>query len=168
MNHMLVPKTQTLIDRSMMKLAFAEREKSDDPKFRKSVQSGVGAVIAEKSTVISSSANTVPVRLKEIFERDRYEIAHADRYHVIEHAERAAIFIALLSGRSLSGTTIYCTRFPCSDCARAIIAVGISRVVVAEGYAGEGLWQEAQKAALGMMRSAGVKVRYLSEPDVAI
>jgi dCMP deaminase len=88
-----------------------------------------------------------------------------DRYFLIEHAERAAIFKALLAGRDLAGATIYCTRFPCSDCARAVIWAGIKRAVFPAGFAGEDRWLSAQRAALRMLRETGVKVRYL--PQIA-
>jgi dCMP deaminase len=49
---------------------------------------------------------------------------------VLEHAERNAIFDALLPRNLLKGATMYSTLFPCADCARAIVASGVSRLVV--------------------------------------
>lgn len=126
-------------------------------------QSGVGVVIADRRGEIVRSANVLPPALAISFSETKQLVAHDDRYHVIEHAERAAIFQALRAGNDLSGATIYCTRFPCSDCARAILWSGIKRAVFPGGFAGEDRWIEAQRAALRILRAGGVRVRYLKE-----
>ncbi|MBA3859097.1 MAG: hypothetical protein C0508_01190 [Cyanobacteria bacterium PR.023] len=50
------------------------------------------------------------------------------------HAEMAAIVDAARRGVSVVNATIYCTTFPCHECARHIIAAGIKRVVYIEPY----------------------------------
>lgn len=50
------------------------------------------------------------------------------------HAEMAAITDAVRHGVSTAGCTLYTTTFPCHDCAKHIIAAGISRVVYIEPY----------------------------------
>lgn len=53
-----------------------------------------------------------------------------EKYKLIVHAEMNSIYNATMSGVSLVGATIYTTGLPtCSDCARGIIQVGITRVV---------------------------------------
>lgn len=145
-----------------MAKAFAERGSTDDPKGKIIAQSSVGAVIAEKSQLVTASANVLPPRLKETYIASAQEVTDSDRYHVIEHAERAAIFKAFHMHADMANATIYCTRFPCSDCARAIVWAGIKRAVFAGGFAGEKRWLSAQRAALKILRDSGVKVRYLS------
>lgn len=49
----------------------------------------------------------------------------------VVHAELNAI---LNSGRSLKGTTMYVTLFPCNECAKAIIQSGIKKVVYLRMY----------------------------------
>ena len=51
------------------------------------------------------------------------------KYKWTEHAERNAIFNAVLSGITLHDCTLYNTWYPCADCARAIIQTGIRTVV---------------------------------------
>ena len=51
------------------------------------------------------------------------------------HAEMVAITGAALRGISLGGGTLYTTTFPCHNCAKHIVAAGISRVVYIEPYA---------------------------------
>lgn len=55
------------------------------------------------------------------------------KYYNIEHAEREAINDARDKGHSAIGSTMYTTLFPCADCARAIIAAGVARLVAPYG-----------------------------------
>jgi deoxycytidylate deaminase len=50
------------------------------------------------------------------------------------HAEMAALSSCLRSGISTIGGTLYCTTFPCHNCAKHIIAAGLRRVVYVEPY----------------------------------
>lgn len=52
----------------------------------------------------------------------------------IAHAEMAAICTAARRGTPLRGSTLYTTTYPCHECARLIIAAGISRVVYIAPY----------------------------------
>lgn len=50
------------------------------------------------------------------------------------HAEMEAILCCTRSGVSTRGATLFCTTFPCHNCARHIIAAGFKRVVYIEPY----------------------------------
>jgi deoxycytidylate deaminase len=50
------------------------------------------------------------------------------------HAEMDALLACARSGRSTRGSTLLVTTFPCHNCARHIIAAGVSRVVYVEPY----------------------------------
>ena len=154
---------KTAIDLYYLKIAFEESKNSDDPKARTVAQSAVGAVLVANGKIIGRSANVLPPALKARHVLLKRPIQEMERYHIIEHAERSAIFKAFLVGSSTVGSTIYCTRFPCSDCARAIVWSGVTRAVFASGFAAEKRWIDAQRAALEIMRDAGVTVRVLSE-----
>ena len=52
----------------------------------------------------------------------------------IIHAEMSAISDAARLGRSTKGATLFCTTFPCHNCARHIVASGIDRVLYIEPY----------------------------------
>lgn len=145
-----------------MSEAFTERFSTDDPKGKIVLQSAVGAVIVKNWNELSRSANVLPPELKAAMVKKGQVIEEEDRYHLIEHAERSAIFKAVRARADLSGSTIYCTRFPCSDCARAIVWAGIKRAVFAGGFAGEQRWLSSQRAALRILRDGGVTVRYLN------
>jgi len=50
------------------------------------------------------------------------------------HAEMNALTDAARLGRATKGTTLYCTTFPCHNCAKHIVASGIDRVVYIQPY----------------------------------
>lgn len=50
------------------------------------------------------------------------------------HAEMAALVACARSGVSPTGGTLYCTTFPCHNCAKHIVAAGIRSVVYVEPY----------------------------------
>ncbi len=49
----------------------------------------------------------------------------ADKYDTVTHAEANAIVSAV---ESLHGCSLYCTLFPCNECAKLIITAGIKRL----------------------------------------
>lgn len=50
------------------------------------------------------------------------------------HAEMSAILSCARTGVSLQGATLYCSTFPCHNCAKHIVGAGIVRVVYIEPY----------------------------------
>ena len=95
----------------------------------------VGAVIADASgEVLSMGTNRPPKQMHLSADDSRLAIAgdHEWKYFMLEHAERNAIANARDSGRSLKGATIYVSLYPCANCARAIAAAGIRRLVAPE------------------------------------
>jgi len=50
------------------------------------------------------------------------------------HAEMNAVLSAARSGHSPVGGTLYCTTFPCHNCARHLVNAGVSRVYYVEPY----------------------------------
>lgn len=94
-----------------------------------------------------------------------------EKYDYIEHAERAVIYKAAQAGYSTAGATMYVVWFACPDCARAIIAAGIT-TVVGSLHAREATpprWADAVSLGESMLRSAGVNMRWLADRlDVSI
>ncbi len=94
---------------------------------------------------------------------DEVEERHArpTKYEWTEHAERNAIYNAARMGVALKGSTIYVTHVPCADCARAIIQVGITRVVAdascMEGGFGD-RWSDAAQITREMLDEAGIPI----------
>lgn len=90
----------------------------------------VGAVIAGfNREILSVGYNGFPRGVNDDVEERHQRPA---KYLWTEHAERNAIYNAARRGVELEGATIYLPWYPCMDCARAIVQVGISDVVAVE------------------------------------
>ena len=70
----------------------------------------------------------------------------------VVHAELNAILNALQAGKSLVGTTMYVTLFPCNECAKAIIQAGIKKVVYLRMYSNQTIVEATKR----MFNAAGV------------
>jgi cytidine deaminase len=55
-------------------------------------------------------------------------------YGRVVHAEMCAICDAARLGKSIKGSTLYCTTFPCHNCTKHILAAGVRKVVYIEPY----------------------------------
>lgn len=80
----------------------------------------------------------------------------------IEHAERQSLFAAARAGVSTWGSTLYCPWFACSDCARAIVLCGVTRVVGHQQRMDmtPDRWKASVEAGLNLMRAAGVVLEF--------
>src|SRR5690625_3168953 len=58
----------------------------------------------------------------------------SDLFGRVVHAEIDALLSCSRAGIPTKGSTLYCTTFPCHNCAKHIIAGGINRVVYVEPY----------------------------------
>ncbi|MBL4747689.1 MAG: CMP deaminase [Magnetovibrio sp.] len=122
----------------------------------------VGAVIvAEDKTPSSYGYNGFPRDIDDDV-AERHE--RPDKYDWTEHAERNAIYNATRTGQTLLKNTIYVTHVPCPDCARAILQVGIKRVVVDKASVSDAdfqaRWDEKGKFSQRMFKEAGIDMTY--------
>ena len=88
------------------------------------------------------------------------------KYKWVEHAERNAIYDAARRGVALEGATMVCPWAACSDCARAVIQSGITRVVThkqAHDRSPE-FWLEEIKFAFQMWEEAGIELEFYDGP----
>jgi dCMP deaminase len=87
------------------------------------------------------------------------------KYAWTEHAERNAIFNAARVGVSLDGCTLYVsTLFPCVDCARGIVQVGIKALVTSPPDFDDPVWGEGFRTAKAMFDEARLEVRCVTVP----
>jgi len=94
----------------------------------------IGAVIVKDTRIVSIGYNGAPATLGQC---DEYGcIIDKERGGCIRtiHAEQNAIAYASRVGIPLENGTLYVTMSPCIDCAKLIIASGISRIVYKEEY----------------------------------
>lgn len=87
--------------------------------------------LAEDLTVLSIPEQLE--KLRPLLKRTRY--MQLIEFVRAVHAEMSAITDAAARGVSVKNCTLYVTTFPCHECARHIVAAGISRVVYIEPYA---------------------------------
>jgi deoxycytidylate deaminase len=71
-------------------------------------------------------------KLREVLEGSR--ITELNEFGRAVHAEMEALLACARKGVSTKGATLYCTTFPCHNCAKHIIAAGIHRVFYIEPY----------------------------------
>jgi deoxycytidylate deaminase len=61
-------------------------------------------------------------------------IMDVTEYGRVVHAEMCAICDAARLGKSIKGSILFCTTFPCHNCTKHILAAGVVRVVYMEPY----------------------------------
>ena len=129
---------------------FIGKNYSKDPRTK------VGALILRADgTPVSWGYNGFPRGIVETTElwKNREE-----KYKRVLHAESNAIDFAR---ESLEGTTIFCSLFPCSNCAARIVQSGITRVV----FEGEPREDLGAKIAFEMFSQANIAVIQKKEDD---
>jgi dCMP deaminase len=98
------------------------------------------ALIVKGLQIISTGYAGVPSQLKHCQEvgciRERLGIESGTRHELCRgaHAESNAIAYAARYGISVEGAIMYCTRLPCSSCAKSIVNSGIVKVVYQDDY----------------------------------
>jgi len=92
--------------------------------------------ILEKQEIILDILSRVPETerdaLKNILEDSK--LKNITEYGRVVHAEMEALLACARGGIGTTGAHLYCTTFPCHNCAKHIIASGIERVVYVEPY----------------------------------
>jgi dCMP deaminase len=153
-------------DRRLLLLCEEVRQDSHDPDRK------VGVVIANGEQILAVGTNAPPTSLG-LTPAESHEAIRQDaswKYFMLEHAERNAIFAAHVRGQSLIGTTMYGTLFPCADCARAIVASGVARLVVFAldfDPVRDEKWLDHYRRAESIFALAGVAVDVVNPEDVA-
>jgi dCMP deaminase len=151
-------------DRRFLLLCRKVREGSHDPDRK------VGTVIADEAGQQLAVGTNAPPRSLGLTASESLEAMRhnpAWKYFLLEHAERNAIYAAYAEGKSLAGATMYGTLFPCADCARAIVAAGLSRLVIfglGENPDRDEKWLEHYRYAKEILARAGLTVEIV-DPD---
>jgi dCMP deaminase len=121
----------------------------------------VGAVVVgSKGQILSTGYNGFPRGIKDTPKRlnDR-----ETKLFLVVHAEMNAIFNATYNGVSLDESTLFVWGLPaCAECAKGIIQVGISKVVVSKQCIEiRPHWNESWKQSQKLFREAGVQTYIL-------
>lgn len=106
---------------------FTRNEDSNKAEQNEIIQ-GIVASVSDVEEVSDDCIRAV----KEVLEKSR--IRDLTEFGRVVHAEMEAILSCARAGINCIGSTLYCTTFPCHNCAKHIIASGIERVVYVEPY----------------------------------
>jgi len=143
-------------DYRFMELAEIIAEWSKD----KNTQTGAVIVHDKENTELTVGYNGFPRGADDDTDQRRYE--KPMKYMWTEHAERNAIYKAARLGININGARMYCTYFPCVDCARAIIQSGISKIYSPKPDFNHHKWGESWTESIIMFRECGVEVIWTS------
>lgn len=125
----------------------------------------VGAVIVDDAHVVRSTGyNGLPRGISDKDET-RFDRKSGEKFFWFEHAERNAIYNAARMGTPLDGCTIYVNRFPCSDCARAIIQSGIASVYCPPKPVNDGALDHSFDVSEVLLKEAGLTVMAHNDDD---
>jgi dCMP deaminase len=115
----------------------------------------VGAVIVGKNgQIISQGYNGFPRGVKDSPERLNNR---EEKYKYVVHAEMNCIYNACQNGTPLIGTSLYIYGLPvCSECAKGIVQVGISKVTMQHPAIIPVHWEEKVLISKTIFKEAGV------------
>ena len=138
-------------DEYFMGVAFLSGMRSKDPSTQ------VGACIIDKQKkIIGMGYNGFPVGSSDDeMPWEKTGDFLETKYPYVVHAELNAI---LNSIKSLNGSTIYVTHFPCNECAKAIVQSGIKKVVY---FSDKHKDLESTKASKKILENANVEIENL-------
>ena len=136
-------------DEYFMGIAVLSSYRSKDP----STQVGA-CIVSDDNRILSTGYNGFPQGCSDDeFPWNRDASAGETKYNFVVHAELNAILNA--GGKSLIGSRIFVSLFPCHECAKAIIQAGVKEVVyLSDKYNGT----ESDNASKRMLNAAGVKL----------
>jgi len=146
-----MPKRENYIswDECFMQIAQVIAQRSKDP----STQAGA-VIVDQDNIVLGLGYNGFPRGVKDDslpWEREGDFLN--TKYAYVVHAEANAIYNA---SHKVQGCKLYCTLFPCNECAKAIIQNGIKEVIyLSDKYHDEPIWTASRK----MFDLAGVSYR---------
>lgn len=144
-------------DEAFMQICRVIAQRSKDP----NTQNGA-CVVNERNIIMGLGYNGFPRGCSD----DKFPWAREGdffetKYAYVVHAEENAI---LNTNAPLDGAKLYCTLFPCNECAKVIIQKGIKEVIYEnDKYHNDKIW----KASRRMLKAAGVKCRqYISKNNL--
>lgn len=139
-------------DEYFMGIAVLSSMRSKDPNTQ------VGAcIVSPDKKIIGVGYNGFPIGCSDDelpWEREGDWIE--TKYPYVCHAELNAILNSSLP--SLKGATLYVALFPCNECAKAIIQVGIKKIIYLSNKYKD---TDATKASVKMLEAAGVELQEL-------
>ncbi len=108
-----------------------------DVDFGRDYKRGFDSNVKEKQSIIDDIIGKLPPsvdkdEIRELLENSK--IKELTEYGRVVHAEMEALIACARNQISAKKSTLFCTTFPCHNCAKHIIAAGVKRVVYIEPY----------------------------------
>lgn len=125
-----------------------------------STKIGAVAVDPQNKNILSVGYNGFPRGIAD----DERLMFREEKYALVVHAEANVIYNATFNGVSLKGSHLYVHGLPiCSDCAKAIIQVGVKRVVIRTWSlkTASSKWGDMWQKSIKYFTEAGVEIRTL-------
>ena len=146
-------------DEYFMGIALLSAKRSKDPSTQ------VGACIVDSHhKIVSVGYNGMPTGIDE----KKIPWGHGEgldsKYLYVCHAEFNAI-LNTRDGSALNGCTIYVTLFPCNECAKAIIQVGIKKIIYLDDKYHDSVEMTASRLIFDM---SGVKYRHYEGRAISV
>lgn len=90
----------------------------------------------EKQNIIKTLKRKIPPELEEILDQNIKDSGLKDitEFGRVVHAEMDAILGCSRRGESIKNSVMFCTTYPCHNCAKHIVASGIKKVIYIEPY----------------------------------
>ena len=133
--------------------------------FSKDPNCKVGVIFLAKTSlqILSLGYNGFPRKIDET-NQNRWE--RPRKYDYIVHAEVNGICNACRHGTPLENSIAVVTLFPCNDCAKALIQVGVSTIVTIEPDLNDERWGHKFRVSLEMFREVGMEMIFLSSNEI--
>lgn len=134
-----------------MRMAQVIAERSKDP-----VTQAGAVVVDDRNVVIGMGYNGWPRGIgTNDLPWEREGNFSDTKYAYVVHAERNALYNTSLLPR---GCRLYCTLYPCNECAKTIVQLGVKEVIYGDDkYYDDERWIAARR----ILELAGVKCRQL-------
>ena len=114
-------------------------------------------IAPESHQILSAGYNGLPRKIKETEERwDKPK-----KYNYIVHAEKNGIYNACRNGVSLKDSICIVTFFPCSECARALIQVGVKTIISSYPDIDHVKYGESFKYSVEMFSEVGIHLIFI-------
>lgn len=146
-------------DEAFIQLCYLIAKRSKDP----NTQTGA-CVVDSNNIIVSIGYNGFPRGCSDDkFPWSRDGNFVDTKYAYVVHGEANAVLNATCP---IGGYTLYCTLFPCNECAKIIIQKGIKKIIYVEDkYHDEPQWVAARR----MFNAAGVKyLKYVTEYELEL
>ncbi len=119
----------------------------------------VGALLVLNKRILSTGYNGAPGGLSHCLEagciREELKIPSGERHELCRgiHAEQNAIIQAAVHGVAINDSILYCTHYPCAQCAKMLINAGVKKLVLSGNYPDE--------LAKKLFSEAGIDITYI-------